>query len=56
MCLLNVIKQMKNQYPSIWFFVFTTEEEIKDGRCYHGEEEETVEWGSREVVQETKDA
>lgn len=57
MCLLNVlIKQMKNQYQSIWFFVYTTEEEIKDGRCYDGEEEESVEWRSTEVVQETKDA
>lgn len=57
MCLLNVlIKQMKNQYQSIWFFVYTTEEEIKDWRCYDGEEEEAVEWRSREVVQETKDA
>lgn len=57
MCLLNVlIKKMKNQYQSIWFFVYTTEEEIEDGRCYDGEEEESVEWRSREVVQETKDA
>lgn len=57
MCLLNVlIKQMKNQYQSIWFFVYTTEEEIEDGRCYDGEEEESVEWRIREVVQETKDA
>lgn len=47
---------MKNQYQSIWFFVYTTEEEIEDGRCYDGEEEESVEWRSREVVQETKDA
>lgn len=47
---------MKNQYQSIWFFVYTTEEEIKDGRCYDGEEEESVEWRNREVVQETKDA